>query len=263
MLEKELLKLGLKDKEVAVYLACLQLGPSPVQVIARKAKVVRATTYVVLETLMNMGLVARYKEGKKTMFAAEPPRQLMRLLEKQREDLDEKQHDLEQLLPELQVLMKAAGDRPTVRYFSGIEGLRSIRREMLMYSEPGDTWYNFTPSDHLGAILGADEPSYYRQRVAKKIKGRSIFTTKSPKLMKDMLSSHSDQFIERRYVESKFFPSKSGMTIFRDRIAIGKFVGKLGGVIIESPEMADMMRRLFELAWRGATKIDEEGEKKK
>src|SRR3990167_6712494 len=82
---KELMSLGLKDKEVVVYLSCLELGPSPAQVIAKKAGVVRATTYVILEELMNMGLVTKYKEGKKTMFSAEAPRQLLRLLERQEE----------------------------------------------------------------------------------------------------------------------------------------------------------------------------------
>ena len=81
--QKELKRLGLKDKEAAVYVACLELGPSPVQQISRKAQVVRATTYVVLEALLERGLVTQYKEGKKTLFSAEPPRQLMRLLEKQ------------------------------------------------------------------------------------------------------------------------------------------------------------------------------------
>ncbi|MBI3251348.1 MAG: TrmB family transcriptional regulator, partial [Candidatus Andersenbacteria bacterium] len=56
--------LGLKDKEAAVYLAALQLGPSPVQNIARRANVVRATTYVILEDLQKKGLVTHYKEGK-------------------------------------------------------------------------------------------------------------------------------------------------------------------------------------------------------
>ena len=62
---QELTSLGLKDKAAAVYLASLEIGPSPVQPIAKKAKVVRATTYVVLEELMQMGLVTKYKEGKK------------------------------------------------------------------------------------------------------------------------------------------------------------------------------------------------------
>lgn len=255
-LETELKKLGLKDKESSVYLACLELGPSPVQSVARKARVVRATTYVVLEALMQKGLVTRYKEGKKTMFSAEPPRQLMRLLEKEREGIDEKQHDLEQLLPELQILMRAAGGRPSVRYFAGIEGLRAIRREMLMYSEPGDMWYSFTPVDHLDAVLGTDEEKYYRQRMAKKIRNKTIFSTRSPVLRKRMLDAHVDKLTERRFVLSKYFPSSSGMTIYRDKIAIGTFTGRVGGVIIESSEMADMMRCQFELAWQGVGKMD-------
>lgn len=87
---QELKHLGLKDKEAAVYVAALQLGPSPVQVIARKAKVVRATTYVILEDLLKKGLVTSYKEEKKTLFSAEPPRQLMRLIEIEEEQLQDK-----------------------------------------------------------------------------------------------------------------------------------------------------------------------------
>lgn len=248
--QKELKKLGLKDKEIAVYLACLELGPSPVQRISRKAKVVRATTYVVLESLAHMGLVAQYKEGKKTLFSAEPPRQLVRLLEKQRGEIEEKQRDLERLLPELQVLMKSSGDRPVVRYFAGREGLRTMRHEMIMYTQPGDTWYSFTPVDHLDALLREDEDSYYKQRVAKRIKSRTIFTTRSPQLREQMLAD--TKLSERRFVHYELFPSASGMTIFRDRIAIGSFTGNVGGVIVESAPMADMMRRLFELAWLGA-----------
>ncbi|MBI4022537.1 MAG: hypothetical protein HY372_04195 [Candidatus Andersenbacteria bacterium] len=250
--EAELKKLGLKDKEAAVYLSCLQLGPSAVQQISRKAEVVRATTYVVLESLMSRGLVAKYKEGKKTLFSGEPPRMLMRLLEKQRNNIDEQQHDLELLLPELQVLVKSSKGRPTVRYFDGLEGLRAIRREMLMYSQPNDTWYNFSPYDHLYAVLGVDEKSYARQRVAKKIRSKTIFSTKSVNLRRNLTTFYGDTLTERRFVSSEIFPSSSGMTIFRDRIAIGSFTGRIGGVIVESAEMADMMRRLFELAWSGA-----------
>lgn len=253
----ELKKLGLNDKEAAVYLSCLQLGPSPVQAVARRSKVVRATTYVILESLMKMGLVTRFKEGKKTLFAAEPPGQLMRLLEKKQERLQEQQHQVADLLPELHVLMKSAEGSPTVRYFEGIEGLKAIRREMMMYSKPGDMWYNFTPIDYLEAVIGVEEDRrYLRQRVAKRIRARTIFTSKSQERAKAILTGPDSAWTERRFVSSAVFPSPSGMTIFRDRIAIGSFTGKIGGVIIESPSMSDMMRRLFELAWLGADLVD-------
>lgn len=251
----ELKKLGLKDKEAAVYVACLELGPSPVQNIARKAKVVRATTYVILESLTEIGLVTQFKEGKKTLFVAEPPRQLVSLIEKQQAELHDKQRELNELLPQLQVIMKAGEGRPSVRYFSGIDGLRAMRQEMVMYTQPGGVWYNYTPMDHLMGIFPADEAAYVKQRVAKGIRSQTIFTTKSPKF-RDAFMALSTKMIERRYVPPEIYDSSSGMTIFRDRIAIGTFSGKIGGVILDSESMANLMRSQFELAWKFAGTLD-------
>lgn len=248
---KELKKIGLTDKQVAVYLACLELGSSPVQPIARKAKVVRATTYVILSGLMQQGLVTRFEQGKKTMFAAEPPLQLRRLLEKRGEEIKDKERLLDQMLPELQILMKGAGDRPSVRYFEGKEGLHVIRQEISMYCRPGDLIYNLTPADYLTAVFPREEDTFYRQRRAKGIRAHTIFTTKSEALRRRWLLGDDQKVPERKFVPPQKFSWTSGITIYRDRIAIGSFTGKLGGVIIESQEMADSMQALFEMAWIG------------
>ncbi len=253
----ELKKLGLKDKEASVYLACLELGPSAAQPISRKANVVRATTYVVLESLMQKGLVTRYKEGKKTLFSAEPPRQLVRLLEKREEEIAEHKHELNDLLPELQMITKADGGKPTVRYFEGVEGLRAIRREIVMHTKPGDVVYNFTPKDHLNAVFPDNEESFIAQRLARGIKSKTLYTTKSKKLRDEIVASqYNAKPAELRFVSSEIFPSTSGMTIFGDRIAIGNFKGALMGVVVESAPMAEMMQQLFELAWKGASNGD-------
>lgn len=249
---KELTKLGLKDKEAAVYLACLEMGSATAQQISRKSKVVRATTYVELESLMQMGLVTKFKEGKKTLFSAEPPRQLTRLLEKQQEDLVQKKEGLDELLPELQVLMRAAGGRPSVRYFEGKEGLHAIRQEIVKHTEPGHTVYNFTPIDYLNAVFPEDEIRVHRQRSARGIYAKTIFTTRSDSTKKALLNEEKSEFTERRYVSPQNFPSTSGMTIYEDRIAMGTFVGELMGVVVESEPMASMMQHFFDLAWSGA-----------
>lgn len=252
---QELTSLGLKDKEAAVYLSCLELGPSPVQPIARKAKVVRATTYVILESLMKMGLVTKYKEGKKTLFSAETPRQLLRLLERQQEAIQEKQHGLESILPELQMLTRSGGDKPSVRYFEGKEGVRAIRQDIIMHGRSGDTFYNFTPADHFLGVF-PEEDTHVDQRIAKKIHAKTLFTTTSQKIKKEWLSASGDELTERRFISPEHFPVPAGMTIYQDRIAIGSYTGKLFGAIIESDQMATMMRSLFELAWVGAEAID-------
>lgn len=78
----ELKKAGLSDKEIAVYVTALTLGPSTVQVIARRAQVARGTTYVTIEKLLEQGLMTQYVEGKRKFFVAEPPQQILRLMEK-------------------------------------------------------------------------------------------------------------------------------------------------------------------------------------
>lgn len=253
----QLMNLGLKDKEAAVYLACLELGPSPVQPIAKKAGVVRATTYVIIESLMTMGLITKYKEGKKTVFSAETPRQLLRLLERQEEIIQEKQHDIESILPELQMLTKAGTDKPSVRYFQGKEGLRAIRQEIIMYTSSEDMLYNFTPMDHLRAIFSRDEDTYYSQRIAKGIRAKTLLTAKSHEVKQEWFSvpSHGGK-TEVRFVPPEKFPVPAGMTIYKDRIAIGSYTGKLFGVIIESEQMASMMRAIFDLAWESASPVD-------
>jgi len=253
--ESELKKLGLTDKEAAVYLASLELGPSPVQNIARKAKVVRATTYVILEHLMKQGLVTKFEQGKKTMFSAEPPRQLLRLLERQDEEIKQKEKELEEILPDLQMIMKASGEKPTVRYFEGREGLKAIRQETVMYSAPGDTLYNFTPTDHLFAVF-PDEDDYYRQRIAKGLRSKTLFTTRSEKLKEELLNTRYNRLAERRFIPADKFSVTSGMTIYKDRIVIGSFASTFVGAVIQSQPMADMMRALFEVAWMGAEKFN-------
>lgn len=251
----ELKKIGLTDKEAGVYLACLQLGPSPVQVIARRAKVVRATTYVVLESLAKKGLVTQYSEGKRTLFTAEPPRQLVRVLEKQKEDITERERELQSMLPQLQVLLKSSDQRPSVRYYDGHEGLRAIRQEVIMYTKPGSILHNFIPADHLNAEFPTDSNVYYKQRVAKRIKSKTIFTTRSEPFKERLLSEEFAPMSERVFVPPELFPSPGAMTVFEDRIAMSSFAGNPGGVIVESRILADMMRYLFQLAWRGAHEI--------
>lgn len=243
--------IGFSDKEVAVYLALLELGSSPVQPIARKAKVARPTTYLVLEKLLKQGLATRFVEGKKTLFAAESPRHLIQLVEQQEQHIHDKRFEIEEALPALQAIMKAKAGKPTVRYFEDIEGLRTMRREMMMYCRTGkDIWYNFTPGDHLLAVLGKDELTYGRQRAAKGVWAKTVFTTSSAKLKNEILASARQELSERRFISPEKFRSTSGMTIYRDRIAIGTFAGNIGGVIVESDSMASMMQATFLLMWK-------------
>ena len=248
--EPEIKKLGLSDKETSVYLAALELGAAPVQPIAKKAKVARATTYLVLEALMQRGLVNRHKEGKKTLFQAEPPQKLIDFIATEEQVLHQRRADLEQVIPRLQALMHTLDDKPTVEYFDGVDGLRTIRQLMLRASDYGDVWYNFTPIDAMtDTFKDEKEALFYAQRRAKGIVSYAIIVTDSKKNKKRLMEEAKKQNSNRKFVSTKVFTSDSSMTVYGDNIAIGKYDGNKGGIIITSPQMAQLLRDMFKYIW--------------
>ena len=123
-----------------------------------------------------------------------------------------------------------------------------------MYCRAGDVVYNFTPLDHLRGVFPGEEGTYSTQRTAKGIIAKTLFTSKFENVKKELFLVQKKERLEIRFVPPERFPVSAGMTIYRDRIAIGSFTGKLFGVIIESQQMVDMMRVLFDLAWDSAEK---------
>lgn len=245
----DLKKLGLSDKEAAVYLATLTLGSSTVLRIARRAKVARATTYLVLDSLMRRGLIAQYAEGNKTLFVAESPRRLEHLLKDKESELEEERGELQQLMPKLLAFTQSADGRALVRYYEGLEGLKRIRAEMTMQSQPGDLWRQISPADYMKKVFGDDSFTYKAQRKAKKIQSRAIITTRSQKLKQHLLDTGESKWAERKFMDPKKYTSASGMSIYKDRVVITTFEGKAGGAVIESESVAKMMTELFDMLW--------------
>ena len=250
--QSDLKKFGLSDKEAAVFLATLGRGPSTVLDISRKSKVARATTYLVLNSLMEIGLVSRIEEDGKTLFVAEPPGQLAALIDRKERQLDQERASLDELLPKLQAFMKTTDGQPTARYYSGREGLKAIRGEMMMYSQPGDTWYQLAPVDYMHSIFSPkDDPAFVQQRRSKGIYSKAIISTGSLKLRKKLEETAERRWAERKFIPKRHYQSPSGFSVYRDRVVISDYGRTVGGVVIESKAMADMMREMFLLWWAG------------
>jgi len=180
---RELGHFGLSEKEASVYLASLELGPSPVQDISRKGKVNRATTYVMIESLMNRGLMSSFVRGKKRYYAAETPDRLRAVLRMQRKELDQKEQEFETVFPMLAALYNAEGAKPQIRYLEGVEGVKTVRETFMRLEgeilqilsvEPE------SPSDELET--GRDE--YLRDFAAKSVPYRALLVMDGEDLSK-------------------------------------------------------------------------------
>ena len=130
-LQKRLQGLGLAEKEAQVYLSALELGSSTVQQISRKCGVNRPTVYVQIEFLKKKGLISSVIKGKKRYFNAESPEQLIRILEKRKKTIEAQKEEFEKYLPELKALYNLSDEKPSVKFFEGEEGVKSIRQDIL------------------------------------------------------------------------------------------------------------------------------------
>jgi sugar-specific transcriptional regulator TrmB len=241
---RDLQKLGLSDKEALVYLSALELGPSPVQVIARKAEVNRATTYVMIEALLQKGLMSTFERGKKMMYTAEKPERLHRIVHHERAAVDEKEQVIKRLLPDLEAISDAAGERPKVSFYENEDGLEAMRE--IIFDSNIEKMEDFISFDDLRHLLPKDQWKRHNERLAKrKIKGRTIYTSENYEQPSDA-TKHLWEF---RRIPKKDFPMHGELTVFGNKVAMVALKGKLVGVIIESKEMATMVRSMFELAW--------------
>ena len=130
-LSKQLRDFGLSENEVSVYIALLQGGSDTAANIAKKAKLNRSTTYVQLDTLMNYGLASTFKKGKKTFFSPESPHNVKRLISAKIEELEHERDNIESLIPDLNELYVSTGEEADVKTFEGVEGLKTMRNNVL------------------------------------------------------------------------------------------------------------------------------------
>lgn len=244
MLEQELQKLGLSQKEAAVYLSALELGQSSVQKISQKAGVNRATTYVILEGLMKKGIVTTFDKGKKRYFAAESPDSLVGLLRKQEQEIKNKEEDFKKILPELRSVFNLAKDRPVVKYYEGKEGINNIQKDFSISKEkksfqyiPLDAVYKFFPQDskHRKDVktIGFKSEAIYVSESGEKLTGENKWE-----------------------VPFKKFPFRSEVIIYDAKVVFVNYEKKLNGVVIEDEEISQTMKAIFELAKRGAQNLD-------
>lgn len=249
MLELELQKLGLNEKEVKVYLAALEFGYASAQDIAKKAGINRATTYFTIDSLIKKGLMTQMEKGKKTQFAAEDPRGLRAIIDKKIKEAEATQNILKEILPQLESIYNLAAEKPKVRYYEGLDGAQAMRHEFLRTS--GDEILGFLSLDNLFKSFPRHSIEHTPERIKRKIRSRVLYTRKDGPLAE---GSDKDLMREARYVPLQKFPFGSDISVYGDRISMFFLKDKLGGVIIESMELADMMRAIFELAWEGAEK---------
>lgn len=239
--DEALKNLGFTEHEAVVYTALLQLGPSPVLKIATGAGLKRPTTYLILDELLKKGAIAVVPKEKKKQYIALSPERIA-------ENAARKIADFQKALPELLALWKSESVRPAIQFFESGEGILNVYREITGGSGIKEVRTFFT-FEAIPEEFASNYEMFSKLFESGKVAGREIISTET----------HQHYYLKRgkrfknyqvRFIgsDTKFF---SDTIVYGNKIAILSFKKRFA-LIIESEDVANSFKSLFELAWRSA-----------
>ena len=250
-MEDALIAVGLSKNETKIYLALLELGKGTVSEITRKANLNRTTGYDVLDGLVNRGLASVSGKEPKQEYIAESPDKIEALLKREISATEEHLKEIKNILPELKSLHNVAG-RPKVRFYEGKQGLIDVYEDTLTSHE---TILAYATVDDMHRALPNYFPEYYKRRAEKGVAIRAIIP--ATEIGKERASKDKEEMRETALIPPDKYYFSPEINIYDDKVMIASWREKLG-IIIESAEIADAMKKIYELAWAEAKRLDKE-----
>lgn len=237
---------GFNHAQSQLYVAGLQLGNAPASEYAKATGINRITTYNLLEEMVRRGYFTVMKNVRAKWYAPVAPEYVALEVRKNAEAL-------ERVLPELRSLQGAKYRKPRVRFFEGWEGVRHVYEDTLSAQSE---LLNFANSAAVRTFWPNYDEEYVGERVKRGIRLRGI--APDDVTGQRVHGEDKQRLREIRLVPATDFDFTNEINIYDHKVAICSFDSGLKGdrdvfgVIIESKEVAETQRQIFEMAWRYA-----------
>lgn len=233
-----LAQLGLEQNKAKVYLAVLELGSGSAQEIGERAGLQRTTTHEILQILLARGLVSLTTKGRTRMYVAEKPSKLKKLL-------IEKEKKLDAILPELELLYNTEGLRPRVRFYEGVEGVKTILEDTLTVQNK--QLYGILSMEDLYEIPGKRFMTEYVERRVGADITLHVIRSQTKEIEETWPPSRKEKR-ELRYAPSYLvFPMT--MYLYDNKVCIIGTKTENFGMMIESKEFYETMKNFFDVMW--------------
>lgn len=236
---------GLNPDQSKVYMSCMELGPSTVTEIAKHAQTKRPTTYLILDSLIILGLVSIRKMGeRKKLYSAEHPKRLQQILQlklKQTQDI----------LPQLEAIYYKPKQKPTIKLLEGRMGVRQIYDEMFETLSEGKEVLAFSNIESLQSKF----PDYLEQYIAV-LRKKQRYKIKELNILNDTTKTYVKRIwgLKGKNHELRFFPEhvefhSVDSIIYEDKVAFFSFYQQVYVLLIQDKNIVESHRALFYQAW--------------
>lgn len=239
---------GLTSIEVQVYLALLQLGTCPASVLAKREKINRSTARYTLEQLTKKQLALSITRSGTFYFSPEPPKKIMYLLETQKREIKQTEADMSTILGDLQKMLNPRISMPKLRFFEGIEGMKSMLDDILTENKP------------IFGIIDRnqeDVPEEIREYLNKKYAPeRQNMRNPAWIIFQNHPDAHKYQKLDKKMnrvslvVDKTTLPIQSSCQIYGNKVSFYNHnKDELTGIIVENSYIKETQYSLFKSTW--------------
>ena len=236
----DLKKLGFSEKEASVYTKALELNSFSVAGMANLTGLKRPTCYLIIDNLVQKGLLTVMPRGRKSLYCAESPEIIVKNMEKA--------VSLAKLVtPQLQKIKVKDSPAPTIKFFTGRLGVEAIYSDVLKEKE-GTTLLSMTPARQIVEVVGEEFfADWIKKRTTRKINSRVL----APERDRDhgaIVKTNQSEMRETRFLP-KDFNLDTTLGIYNDKVAFFSTAKDNIGFIIKSEEFSQTMRNFFDHLW--------------
>lgn len=252
MYEQTLSQAGLSEKEAAVYEALLSLGKAGMGKLVAKLPYKRANTYNLVADLMTKGLVVEGLERGRKVFSVENPNKLLELIGQQEERLAQAKGSLETILPTLKSTYALSLNKPGIRIFEGVEGIKQVIEDTII-NNPQKKLNTFSDiAGYISYLKDWNTTSYAPKRKRLGIFERVIIPD-NPVAIEFMKAYQGKDVTDIVFIDHKKFPFATEVNIYSNKVSfITHSEQSHIGVIIDNQEIFTTMSSIFELYWQMA-----------
>ena len=237
----------LTKSEIKVYLALLEIGPSTSGPIITQSNTSNSKIYVVLNKLIEKGLVTYYIQNKIKYYKAVNPTQLLRYLKEKENKIKEQEKSITELIPELYNISREKEENEAL-VFRGPKAIKSAFNDIVDTLEKGQEvhimgTYNFGENF---LRLGI----YFQQIRSKKgIKAKFLINNEAKNVAK-IYSKYAP--IEIRYMK-KGVNTPAVFLIYKNKVIIN-LGDEMVMFMIKSDRTAKAFEVYFDQLWKVSQK---------
>lgn len=238
-----LTEIGLNKTQARAYIQLIKKGSMTPPELSKLISESRTNSYAVLDQLVDLGLAKKTEIKKKFVYNVENPTALAELAKNNRKKALDKELAVQNAMPTLLNFFYTFSERPGVRFFQGIDGIKEIYNDTLRTCQDIYLVRSLYDQD----VMTMDYYNKYRDKRAKLgIKTYILNPSQDKKAWNNEIDEKYN--LIRTQLPRDSYSTSVEISAYGNKVAIISFGEELIGMIIDSPQISESIKQLHSLS---------------